>query len=194
MDSRLCDVLPDDLFGGEAPICHLQLTGSCHIVAPHWLPHGVTHFMSGEKITLPELLDILHQMSALAYFEFRGDLDWRDKDKLHALSIQMMQLMNLIVFTGTTSSFMLLNQLLLLHVGVKRWVELPVSMSMPPGCDLDLCFIDDLSLIVEAANGFQHIHFSGVEKEGQFHLWTGTTVLFFIFLFFLDEFVFWSSI
>jgi len=34
--------------------------------------------------------------------------------------------------------------------------------------------IEDLSTLVEAANGFHHVHFSGLKKEGWFHMRTGT--------------------
>ncbi len=33
--------------------------------------------------------------------------------------------------------------------------------------------IQRLSPIVEAANGFQHIHFSGEKEEGWFRMWAG---------------------
>jgi hypothetical protein len=115
-------------------------------------------------------------MSALTYFEFRGDLDWKKVDELRA-PIQMTQLMNLIVVTKSPRpfEFILLNRLLLLHVGAKRRMELPAPTTLPE-FDCDLGFIDGLSPVVEAANGFRHIHFSGVEEEGWLHLWTGTAV------------------
>jgi hypothetical protein len=87
-------ILPDDLFGGKAPIRRLQLVGDGHIVAPHWLLRGVTHFTSGESIALAELLNVLRNMSALAYFEFRGCLN-----EERASPIQMPQLTNLTVRT-----------------------------------------------------------------------------------------------
>ena len=108
-------ILPDDLFGRKIPICRLQLVGDGHIIAPHWLFCGVTHFTSGESIGLPKLLDILRNMSALVYFGFRGCLDGP-----HASPIQMPQLTNLTVCTYSPREFILLNQVILLHVGVKR--------------------------------------------------------------------------
>ena len=160
-------VIPEDLFGGKAPIRRLQLVRNAHIVAPHWLLRGVTHFTSGELIALPELLDVLRQMSALAYFEFQhGRLCWMQPDvgKLRASPIQMPQLMNLIVWTNYLDEFILLNQLLLLHVGAKRRLELPASAFR--SWFFDVYCIDVLSPVVEAANGFQHIYFSATQKEG----------------------------
>ena len=169
--------LPDDLFGGNAPIRRLQLIGTGHIVTLNWLLRGVTHFTSSELITLPQLLDVLRQMSALAHFEFRPGRLCRWKpvvDKLRGLPIQMPQLMNFIVQADSPNEFILVNQLLLLHVGAKRWLELPVSVFQRQL--FDVYYIDNLSPVVEAANGFQHIHFSEARKEGWFHLWTGNAV------------------
>jgi hypothetical protein len=71
------DILPDDLFGGKAPIRCLQFIGWPHCV-PHWLLLGVTHFTTTEP-TLSELLDALRQMPctyvfgvSTSYPELRG--------------------------------------------------------------------------------------------------------------------------
>ncbi|KAH9046744.1 hypothetical protein EDB84DRAFT_1575670 [Lactarius hengduanensis] len=173
---RNCFTLPDDLFMGNAPIRYLQFTAGCQIVAPHWLLHSVTHFTSAETISPSELLDALRQMPALTYLEFHplaflwGNLDL---DKLRASQIYMPHLMNLIAHTSYfPGSIVLLNQLLSLRAGAKRRVELH-----PP----EFCgwagrkdWIEGLSPILKAADGFRHIHFSREQKEGWFRLWTGT--------------------
>jgi len=166
-------ILPDDLFGGKAPIRRLQLVGASHIVAPHWLLRGVTHFTGTLPMLFSELLDALRQMSALTYFETRpSPLCYMrsDVDKLRTSPIQMPQLMNLIVGANIPDEFILLNQLLLLPVGAKRRLVLRVSVFYS---FFDVHRIDGLSPVVEAANGFQHIHFSGAQTEPCFRLWTG---------------------
>ncbi|KAH9174538.1 hypothetical protein EDB89DRAFT_1951419 [Lactarius sanguifluus] len=138
-------VLSDDLFGGKAPIppaySSLEMAPLSRLI---WLLRGVTHFTSTETM-LSELLDVLRQMSALTYFEFRPGY------------------LNLVVRPTGPTHFRLLNQLLLLHAGAKRRLEL--------GAQGDC--MDGLSSVVEAVNGFQHIHLSGGRKEGWFRIWTG---------------------
>ena len=168
-------VLPDDLFGGKAPIHRLQLVGG-HIVAPHRLLHNVTNFTTSEP-SLSELLNTLRHMSSLTYFELQRHPYCKrpDVDKVHTLPIQMPQLMALIVGSNSPDEFMLLNRLLLLPVGAKKRLELKSGRDF-------LCFedpqINGLSQVIEAANGFQHIHFSGAQNSGSpwFRLWTGDVV------------------
>ncbi|KAI9432486.1 hypothetical protein H4582DRAFT_1104110 [Lactarius indigo] len=166
-------VLSDNLFGGKAPIRRLQFVANGTIVAPHWLLRGVTHFTSTETM-LSELLDVLRHMSALTCFDFRpGYLCWRtsDVDELRSSPIQMPQLRNLIVRPSDPTQFRLLNQLLSLHAGAKRRLELGAQGSYDWIVNEDC--MDGLSSVVEAANGFQHIHLSGGRKEGWFRMWTG---------------------
>ncbi|KAH8989722.1 hypothetical protein EDB92DRAFT_840120 [Lactarius akahatsu] len=169
-------ILPDDLFGGKAPIRYLQFTAGCQIVAPHWLLHSVTHFTSAEAISHSELLDALRQMPALTYLEFHPlAFLWSnlDLDKLRASQIYMPHLMNLIAHTSYfPGSVIFLNQLLSLRAGTKRRLELH-----PP----EFCgwagrkdWIEGLSPILKAADGFRHIYFPGEQKEGWFCLWTGS--------------------
>jgi hypothetical protein len=162
-------ILPDNLFGGKAPIRRLQLIGNGQIVVPHWLLRGVTHFTTSEIITLPNLLEVLCHMSALAYFEFRGRLNYRE-----ASPIQMPQLTNLTVRAYSPKEFTRLNQLLVLQVGAKKRMELPAALFQTSFFDRH--GINDLLFLVGIADGFQHIHFSGGQKEGWFRLWTGNAV------------------
>lgn len=167
-------VLPDDLFGGKAPIRHLQWLTDRHVVAPNWLLHGVTHFTTSESLTVPQLVDVLRNMPGLAYFEFQGNLLVCTLDDLGAPPIQMPQLMNLTVCTDYPREFILLNRLLLLPVGAKRHMGLSACVFHTAFFD-NFCS-DDLLPIIEAANGLRHIHFSLTEKGGWFRFWTGDTV------------------
>ena len=166
-------ILPDNLFGGEAPIRRLQLVGG-HILVPCWLLHGVTHFtFTPTNLTFPEVFNTLRYMSMLTYFEFRPRT-WcysGESFTTGASPIQMPQLVNLIVGAYCAHDFILLNQALLLHVDAKRRLELRPS-----------CYnfsasiwhaIDGLSPFVEAVNGFQHIQFSGAQNHSRFLLWSG---------------------
>lgn len=168
--------LHDDWFGGKASIRRLHLAGGGHIVVPQWLLRGVTHFTSGQIITLPHLLNVLIQMPALVYFEFRTRRRWieRNMDELRASPVQMPQLMNLVVSAVSPEEFVMLNQVLLLHVDAKRRIELP-SSAFHSGFSHTYC-IDDLLTVVGATDRLQHIHFSGTQKEGWFRLWTGDAV------------------
>jgi hypothetical protein len=182
-------ILPDDLFGGKAPIRRLQFMAKAHsrIVAPGWLLHDVTHFTSKMSATLSELLDGLHLMSqsALTHFEywqpldqsreFRGNLDI---GHLHITSpIQMPQLVNLVVRAREADPFILLHRLLLSHVDVKWRLELYASAPYYEySIHLSPYQIDCLSQIVKAADGFNHIQISGTLTEGWCRLWTGNAL------------------
>jgi len=173
-------ILPDDLFGGKAPIRLriIAMNYGRYVVAPGGLLRGVTHFTSTMSNTPSELLDVLCQMSALTYFEFRPlNSNWKfDMANLRTSPIQMPELKNLIVHADTPHAFILLNRLLLLHVDAKRRMELYVSSFSRS--NFKSYWVDqavDLSPILEAANGFKHIHVSGVKLEGWCRLWAGDT-------------------
>jgi hypothetical protein len=166
-------ILSDDLFGGMAPsIRCIQFDADCRIVAPHWLLRGVTHFTSTEPISPSELLDVLRQMPALTYLDFRPlSYQWGKLDA-DLSPIQMPQLTNLIVHTnGYPHTFLPLNQLLLLPADAKRRLELHLSRFC--GWIARLEDWTGLSPLLDAADRFQHIHFSGEHKEGWFRMWTG---------------------
>ena len=174
-DNELELILPDDLFGGKAPsrLQIMALTFGRRVVAPEAFLRGVTHFTSALSNTPSDLLDILCQMPALTYFEFRPleSLNWRlDMTNRRGSPIQMPELKNLIVHADTPREFILLNRLLLLHVDAKRRMQLYVSF---PESNLNFYWVDYLSPIAEAAKGFKHIHVSGGQKEGRYRLWTG---------------------
>ena len=175
-------VLPDDLFGGKAPIRRLHLDAPHgRIVAPHWLLRGVTHFTTTELITPSGLVDVLHQMPALTYFEFRPrHLRWStsDVDELCASPIQTPQLMTLVVHANTLRGFLLLTRLLSFQAGAKRRLEMGVPGASDWSVHRDRNHRDwDYSpLVLETANGFQLIHFSGEKKKGWFRMWTGSAV------------------
>ena len=179
-------VLPDDLFGGKAPIRCLQFVTDCHIVAPGWLFHGISHFTTKMSFTPSEFLNKLYPMSQstlthLEYWEPQSMLYGNSNmDDLPTSPIQMPQLVNLIVRAHTPRSFILLNRLLQTHVDAKRRLELCVSaegehwMFCKP---LDAYQVDCLSQIVKATNGFKHTQISGTRaNKGWCRLWTGNAV------------------
>ena len=162
-DNKSGFILPDNLFGGDAPIHQLQLVGG-HIVTPHWLLRGVTHFKTTGP-TLSELLDVLRHMSALTYLEFQSHAScYMTFVTPNVLPIQMPHLMNLIV-GSSPAEFMLLNQLLMPHLGAKRRLELQQG---DVSSHIHVSGIKGLSPIFEAANGFRHIHFPGAQKKKPF--------------------------
>ncbi|KAF8267421.1 hypothetical protein EI94DRAFT_1786430 [Lactarius quietus] len=175
-----CSVhLPDDLFGGVAPIRRLKMGGS-PTVAPHWLLDGVTHFTSTMSVTPSELLGVLRQMSALTYFDFTpefGNASWKSgADDQRLKPIPMPQLKNVVVRTTSPDAFILLKQLLLLDAGAKRQLHLlrymPIYMYVR-GESFTMHRFDDLPPIIEAVDGFQHTHFSGSQERGWCRLWSG---------------------
>ena len=122
--SRTILILPDILFGRDAPIRHLQLVvvgfNGGHIVTPHWLLRSVTRFMTAGP-TLTELLDTLRHMSALVYLEFQSHascyIAWFTPT---VVQVQMPRLMSLVVRTRSPFEFMLLNRLLFCRIRVQR--------------------------------------------------------------------------
>ncbi len=167
-------ILSDDLFGGKAPIRRLEFLAKSHIVAPNWLLHGVTHFNCAEPIIPSELLDAFRQMSSLTYFEFEpNSLCWREDDlPVGASPVQMPQLLDVIVHCARDpNSFVLLDRLLLLPVGVKRRLELETPELCAWLCD-DY-WMEGILPLLEAMDGIQHLHFSGKLEEGWFRMWTG---------------------
>ena len=175
-----CDpelILPDDLFGGTALI-RLQIIATMphgrRVIAPQGLLRGVLHFTSTLSYTPSDLLYILCQMPALTYFEYKPfDSNW-SFDRINELAspIQMPELKHLIVHTYTPREFILLNRQLLLHADAKRRMQLYMTF---PEFNLSPYWVDFLSPIAEAANGFKHVHVSGSQKEGRCRLWTGDT-------------------
>jgi hypothetical protein len=182
-------ILPDNLFGGKAPIRRLQFMARAHsrIVAPDWLLRDVTHFTSKMSATLYELLDGLHSMSQSAptHFEYWqplelsrelvGNLDLGHRPTTSP--IQMPHLVNLIIRAREPDPFMLLHRLLLSHADAKWRLELYSSAPYQNSINKPFPYqIDYLSQIIEAANGFKHIQISGTQTEGWCRLWTGNAL------------------
>jgi len=171
-------VLPEDLFGGKVSIRHLQFdSGVCRIVAPFWLLQGVTHFTITDPV-LFTLVDFLHQMSALICLEITIDYRYHregpNPGNLRNLPVPLPHLENLIVRPLYPCDFLQLNRILSLPAGVKRRLEWSAQGDRyERGLDDD--FLEGVSTLVEAANGFRHIRFSGERKEGCFRMWTGPT-------------------
>jgi hypothetical protein len=173
-DERTNWFVSDGLFGGSAPIRYLHFTieGRALIIMPHSLLRGVTHFTTTESISPSELLDMLPQMPTLTYLDFhRFNHLWSKfyMDKLYFSPIEMPCLTNLITHTfNGPGDFMQLNRLLLLNAGVKRRVE--VDLSQFHNWDtLSHWTSTGISTLINAAGGFQHIHFS----SDWFRMWTG---------------------
>ena len=166
--------LPNDLFGGKAPIRSLKLVGQHQITAPHWLLRGFTHFTCSVIITVSGLLGALGNMPVLAYFEFQGHLNLNPGDYPLTSPIKMPQLMILTVRSYSPDDFIMLNQLLLLHVDAKRQMEL--SLKRFRDSFYDRFRIDNLLPVIEDAGGFQHAQLSGAQTEGWFRMWTGNAM------------------
>jgi hypothetical protein len=167
--------LPEDLFGGQAPVRHIHFTADRCIVAPHWLLRGITHFTSGEQIPLFDLLDTLRQMPALEYFKLQHcRAHWEEADAPREAPIEMPYLKDLSVYADTPRYFVLLNQRLTLPRGAKRRLELRTLAVA--GWRRWLRWFTALLPIIEAADGLQHVYLSGGSKEGTFRAWTGDMV------------------
>ena len=165
-------VLSENLFGGQAPIRHIHFSADRCIVAPLWLLRGVTHFTSGEQISLLDLLDALRQMPALTHFTLQHcRAHWEDTDAPRDPLIEMPHLKELVVHADSPRYFVLLNQRLALPQGAKRRLELrTLAVS---GWDRWLRWFTALLAIIESTDGLQHAYLSGGAKEGTFRMWTG---------------------
>ena len=165
-------MLPEGLFGGEAPIRRIHFTADRCIVAPPQLLRGVTHFTSGEQIPLLILLNALRQMPALTHFTLQHcRAHWLETDAPRDLVIEMPHLTNLVVRADSPRFFVLLNEHLSLPKGAKRRLELHALAVA--GWDRWARWFSNLPPIIEAANGLKHAYLSGGAKEGTFRVWTG---------------------
>lgn len=165
-------MLPEGLFGGEAPIRYIHFTADRCIVAPPHLLRSVTHFTSGEQIPLPYLLDALRQMPALTHFTLQHcSAQWLETDVPRDLMVDIPHLTNLVVRADSPRFFVLLHEHLSLPKGAKRRFELHTYAV--PGWDRWARWFATFPSIIEAANGLQYAYLSGGAKEGSFRVWTG---------------------
>ncbi|KAH8979373.1 hypothetical protein EDB86DRAFT_3047603 [Lactarius hatsudake] len=165
-------MLPEGLFGGEAPLRYIHFTADRCIVAPSQLLRGVTHFTSGEQIPFLPLLNALRQMPALTHFTLQYcRAQWQETDAPRDLVIEMPHLTNLIVHADSPRFFVLLNEHLSLPKGAKRWLELHALAVA--GWSRWARWFATLPPTIEAANGLKHAYLSGGAQEGAFRVWTG---------------------
>ncbi|KAH9971389.1 hypothetical protein BGW80DRAFT_1322180, partial [Lactifluus volemus] len=165
-------LLPDELFGGQAPIRRIHFTANRCIVAPPWLLRGVTHFTSGEQIPLLDLLDALRQMSALTNFTLQHcRAHWEESDAPLDPPIQMPCLTNVIVHADSPRFFAMLNRRLALPPKSKR--QLVLHALAISGWDRWARWFAFLLPFIKTANGLQHVYLTGGAKEGIFRAWTG---------------------
>jgi hypothetical protein len=165
-------VLSENLFGGQAPIRHINFSANRCIVPPRWLLRGVTHFTSCEQIALSDLLDALRHMPALTHFTLQHcRAYWEDSDAPRDPLIELPHLEEFIVHADSPRYFVLLNQRLALPRGAKR--RLKLRMLAVLGWDRWLRWFTTLLPTIESANGLQHIHLCGGAKDGSFRTWTG---------------------
>jgi hypothetical protein len=166
--------LSEDLFGGQAPIRHINFSANRCIVSPHWLLSGVTRFTSCEQITFPDLLDALHQMPALTHFTLQHcRAPWEDTDIPRDMLIELPHLEEFVVHADSPRYFVLLNQRLTLPRCAKRCLEL--RMLAVAGWHRWHRWFTALLPTIETANGLQHIYLCGGAKEGTFRMWSGDT-------------------
>jgi hypothetical protein len=164
--------LPEDLFGGQAPIRRIDFSANRYIVAPHWLLRGVTHFTSGEQIALSILLDALRQMPALTHFALQHcRAHWQDSEAPSESPIEMPHLEELFVHADSPRYFAMLDRRLATPRSTKRRLELR-TLALG-GWDRWLRWFADMLPVIEAANGLRHVHLCGGAKEGTFRAWTG---------------------
>ena len=165
-------ILPEDLFGGQAPVRRINFTANKCIVAPRWLLCGITHFTSGEQILLPDLLDALCQMPALEQFTLQHcRAFWEDASVPREPPIEMPHLKVFSVHADSPRYFALLHQRLTIPRGAKRRLELR-TLAVNGWSRWERWFTLLLP-IFEAANGLQHVYLSGGVKDGTFRTWTG---------------------
>ena len=168
--------LPVSLFGGHAPIREISFDSNTHILAPHWLFHGITRFECHQQIPLHALLDVMRGMPMLQHFELHSPFDhqpWKDTDAPQSIPIQMPNLMCFSVHAHSLRFFMVLNQRLALPEGVKRRLELLYQMAS----DLDHweTWIPPLLACVRATDSLTltNIQLSGGALDGWIRIWAG---------------------
>ena len=164
--------LPVNLFGGQAPIREVRFSVVGHIVAPHHLFHGVTHFTSDQHLPLRNMLDSLRQMSALESLTLKSrSLSWQDSDAPWDVPIPMPNLMHFAVEASARSPaiFTILHRRLTLPDGAKRRV------CARRGSDWEdsAFWAPSVLTLIKAARGLRHMRLSGGIREGSVCLWTG---------------------
>ena len=165
-------VLPEGLFGGQAPIRRIDFAADLCIIAPNWLLRGVTHFTSCEQIALLDLLEALRQMPALTHFTLQHcRAHWQDSEASGDPPIEMSHLEELVVHADSPRYFALLNRRIAAPQSAKRRLELR-TLALT-GWDRWLRWFTIMLPAIQAANGLQHVSLRGGAKGGTFRMWTG---------------------
>ncbi|KAF8267415.1 hypothetical protein EI94DRAFT_1325273 [Lactarius quietus] len=164
-------MLPEGLFGGDAPIRYIHFTADRCIVAPPHLLRGVTHFTSGEQIPLPYLLDTLRQMPALTHFTLQhGSAHWLETDVPRDMVIDMPRLTN----SSCTQTHLASS---CCSTSTSHYRKAQKGIAAPhvrrAGWDRWARWFATFPSIIEAANGLQYAYLSGRAKAGTFRVWTG---------------------
>ena len=119
--------LPDNLFGGQAPIREVRFVAEAnYIVAPRWLLRGITYFTSNQQIPLQDLVNTLAQMPTLHSFTLkRCVLEWGYFDTPPDVQIRMPNLMyfSVDIDAGSPIFFGLLHRRLSLPDGAKKRIR-----------------------------------------------------------------------
>ena len=164
--------LPVDLFRGQAPIRELSFDSYAYIVAPHWLLHGITHFLCRQQIPLHALLDALREMPVLQYFELQYcNLRWIDTDVLPSPPIQMTNLVCFSIHVYSLRFFAFLHERLALPEGAKIRLELAYQLAS----DLDnwTTYAPIFLTRIPAARRISHIQLYGGNLDGRIRIWAG---------------------
>jgi hypothetical protein len=175
--------LPDNLFGGHAPIrevCFFKRLS--YFAAPHWLLRGITHFTSNQEIPFKDLLDTLGQMHVLYSFSLERCVlkMWTVTPALpDDLQIRMPNLMyfTVDVDAGSTMFFDMLYQRMVLPDGAKKRIRSHRSANSAYWHSWESWNIPtvppSIREVIQAANGLQQVRLSGGLRMGSFRLWTG---------------------
>ncbi|KAI0265894.1 hypothetical protein BC834DRAFT_876819, partial [Gloeopeniophorella convolvens] len=166
-------VLPEGLFGGQAPIKRINFAADPCVVAPAWLLRGITHFTSGEQIPLPALLAALRQMPALIHFKLQHcRAHWDPADAAPATDlVPLPHLATLVVRADSPRYFVLLcRSLALPSHAVRRHELVTVAIS---GWERWASWLPTIRRIADEAGGLQTVHITGGIRKGTFCAWSG---------------------
>ena len=175
--------LPDNLFGGQAPIRELRFfKRHSYFAAPHWLLRGITHFTSDQEMSFEELLDALGQMHVLHSFTLERCVlqMWTvTPEPPDDFQIRMPNLMyfTVDVDTGSTIFFAMLYRRMVLPDGAKKRIRSHQCANSAYWHSWECWNIptvpSPIPEVIQAANGFQQVRLSGGLRMGGFRLWTG---------------------
>lgn len=163
--------VPESLFAFCAPIRTLSFSADRALHAPQWLLRGLTSFTTGGRVSLPDLLDALRQISALERFTLlHCSPIWNESDVPPGVPIPMDKLEEFVVCAESPRQFVLLAMQLAIPETARK--RLAIRTLAAPGWGFWARWLEALPPLYSTRGGLQNILISGGPTRGCFRAWT----------------------